>query len=110
MRLSKYLLILIILAFHSGFSQNTDSLKNLLKGNLNDTTRCNILHALVEAETDDRIWPKYNEELLQLCKKNIGSATPALKKIYLSHISEALNNKGFLAQQQGDMPSAIKFY
>ena len=72
-------------------AQNTDSLRLALKSAKHDTTRCAILNALVEAESDDNIWPKYNEQLKALAEKNI--ATKASPKIvYLKHLAAAFNN------------------
>ncbi|MDD1463659.1 hypothetical protein MEO39_27175, partial [Dolichospermum sp. ST_sed2] len=90
----KFLLlsITIVLFQINLFGQNKtiDSLKLALKNAKHDTTRCNILNAMVEAEGDHNIWPKYNEQLKVLVEKSIASnASP--KKLYLKHLAIALN-------------------
>ena len=86
-----------------------DSLSLALKTAKHDTTRCNILNAMIEAEGDDEVWPLYNNQLLELTEKNLKSS-PALRQIYLKHHANALNNIGFLAQQQGDVTKALDYY
>lgn len=104
--------LLITLAPQSinGQDKAIDSLKIAFKNAKHDTVRCNILNALVEAESDDHVWPKYNELLLKLSSQNISSTSEPLKSIYLKHYASALNNIGYLAGQEGDNPKAINYY
>ncbi len=71
-------------------------LKLALKNAKHDTTRCNILNAMVEAEGDDNVWPKYNEQLKVLSEKNI-AAKAEPKIFYLKHLAATFNNIGYLA-------------
>ena len=91
------------------FSQNIDSLKLALKIAKHDTTRCNILNAMIEAEGDDEIWPKYNEQLKALAEKNLANNTTP-KNFYLKQLGSTLNNMGYFYQQQDNIPKAIESY
>jgi serine phosphatase RsbU (regulator of sigma subunit)/Tfp pilus assembly protein PilF len=90
-------------------NKTIDSLKIALKNATNDTTRCNILNALIEAESDDNIWPKYNDQLLAIVNKQI-NAKSVFKTIYLKHFAGATNNIGFFASQKGDVKKALEYY
>jgi tetratricopeptide (TPR) repeat protein len=90
-------------------SQNMDSLKLELKNAKHDTTRCNILNTMVEAEYDDKVWPIYNEQLRILAKKNI-KTNKINKTFYLKHHTTALSNKGYLYEIQGNIPKALQYY
>jgi tetratricopeptide (TPR) repeat protein len=105
------LIIFLSIEFY-GQSQNIDSLKSLLKTDFHDTDRCNILVQLVEAESDEKIWPVYNEELKSRCESflNSSSGTNPLRKFYLRRLADALNNTGFLAYSRGDIPNSIKYF
>ena len=105
--------LLIGLIFCSGLSaqdKTTDSLKQALKTAKHDTTRCNILNELIEAESDDKIWPIYNEQLLKLAEKGAASSSTPTTTFYLIHLAGALNNVGYLASLQGDIPKALEYY
>ena len=86
-----------------------DSLKLKLKMAKHDTTRCNILNALTET-ADDKEWPLFNDQLLKLAEKNSQTANAQLKSIYLNHLAAAINNLGFIARQEGDIPKAIDYF
>jgi serine phosphatase RsbU (regulator of sigma subunit) len=93
------------------FSQNIDSLKLALKNAKHDTARCNILAVLAETAGEDE-WPLFNEQLRVLAEKN-ASVLPrdhSLKKVYLKLYAVALNNFGFLYDEQGDIPKALEYY
>jgi len=89
-----------------------DSLKQVLKRSMHDTTRCNILNQMIEAEEDDAIWPQYNEQLKALCGKNLsnGECPDNVKRVYLKYLGTTLNNIGFLASNQGDYKRALEYY
>lgn len=88
----------------------TDSIKKLLKNANHDTTRCNILNTLIESESNDSIWPKLNEQLLEISKKNIHHSDQSLKRYFSKHFANALNNKGFYKMQIGEIYSAYEYY
>ncbi|MES2512916.1 MAG: tetratricopeptide repeat protein [Bacteroidota bacterium] len=92
-------------------AQQTTSLLELFKNANHDTTRCNILSELIDSENDDKVWPTYNDQLLQLAQKGVNSSSNNGQKIFYSkHLASALNNIGFLAQNQGDIPKALTYY
>ena len=103
------LLILLTASFQLNSQDKTiDSLKNALQNAKHDTTRCNILDELIESENEDKVWIVYNDQLLKLAENGSSNAAPnsASKLFYLKHLASALNNIGFLAQNQGDIPKA----
>ena len=101
--------MLFVFLSPQAFAQDIDSLKLALKNAKHDTTRCNILNEMIEAENDDKVWPLYNDQLLKLCEHNLAKKT-SLKTFYLKHLADALNNIGFLAQQQGEIPKSLEYY
>jgi len=105
------LILTFVLFVFSFVAQNeiTDALKNKLQLAKHDTTRCNILSRLIEEEGDDAIWPLYNNELKNICEKNLKnlSGTDPLHPYYLKRLAEAYNNIGYLEQQQGHSTKAI---
>ena len=93
------------------FAQNMDSLKLALKNAKHDTIRCIILEAIIEAENDDNIWPKYNEELLTLAENNLKTITQKnpTDKFYKKYLATALGNKSYLARLSGDIPKSLEY-
>ncbi len=91
------------------YSQDPDSLKLALKNAKHDTTRCNILSLLIELESDDNVWPRYNDELGFIAKENLAKSE-LNKNIYLKHLAYALNNIGYLANSQGDIPKSLEYF
>lgn len=92
-------------------AQQTDSLAKLLKTPLHDTERCFILNELVELSGDDE-WPAYNESLYKLTESKLKtlSAKDPLKNTYLKYYAAALNNRGYLAKQQGNVLLALDLF
>jgi len=95
-----------------GQDKTIDSLKFALKNAKHDTIRCKILSILSETASDDVSWPKYNQQLLNLCESKIKSnKKPSLEhKIYLVHYALALNSAGYLAKQNGDIFKALEYH
>lgn len=88
-------------------NKTIDSLKLALKNAKHDTTRCNILNSIIELETDDNVWPIYNEQL-----KNLSKTKAALndlnKNIYLRYLAASINNNGYLANLKGNLEMFFK--
>ena len=107
----KQLFIILVLSpfFLVAQDRTVDSMKLALKTAKHDTTRCNILNALTEIASDEE-WPLFNQQLLKLAKKNSQTTNAQLKPIYLKHVAAAINNLGFLARQEGDIPKAIDYF
>lgn len=91
------------------FSQNLDSLKLAFKNAKHDTTRCNILNAMIEEESDDNVWSKYNEQLKSIAEKNLATGG-VLKKNYKKHLAASLNNIGYLANNQGEITKSLDYF
>ncbi|MES2836883.1 MAG: tetratricopeptide repeat protein [Bacteroidota bacterium] len=92
-------------------AQSVDSLKIALQNAKDDTTRCSILNQLVDAESDDNIWPKYNEQLKQIVDKNLKTEQSSeLKKFYLKYYAISLFNKGFIENMNGNVTQALTYF
>ncbi len=95
----------------SAQDKTVDSLKLVFKTAKHDTTRCAVLSKLIEFESDSKIWLPYNDQLQAIADTNSKTApTDALKKIYIKHLSGALNNKGFFCEQEGKISDALNYY
>ena len=67
---------------------------------------------LTEAENDETVWPKYNEQLLQIAEaalKTLPSSAPEYR-FYKKHYSSALNNLGVISRKKGNIPKAFECY
>lgn len=91
-------LIFSVAFFFSAAAQSKvmDSLKLALKSAKHDTTRCNILNAIIEEEQDDNVWPTYNEELRKIAEHGvkISPEDSPEGKVFKQHLISALNNEG----------------
>lgn len=95
----------------TSFSQNPviDSLKQAFGKAKNDTTRCAILSKMVETEDDDKIWVIYNDQLLKLAQSGKEKTeNEIVKNTFIRYEASAYNNRGILAQQNGDSPKALE--
>jgi serine phosphatase RsbU (regulator of sigma subunit) len=108
---------IVILFFLSILSQNAcagvvDSLKTALQNADHDTTRCNILNALIENEEDDKIWPLYNDQVREISESNLKNIKEesVLRFFFLKNLAGALNNTGYLAKFRGDIPKGLEYY
>lgn len=113
MRYTKIFIIIIFCLFGiTAESQTIDSLKSLLKTNIHDTTRCNVLNALIEQEEDDKIWGVYNEEVKRIAESNLRSLNKgsSLYNFYNKCLAGAYNNTGYIAKFHGDIPKALENY
>lgn len=92
--------------------QSMDSLKLMLKKDSHDTIRCKVLNAMIEMEMDDNIWPTYNEELRQICERNLKNYKTGehLYNLYMSYLAGTYNNDGFLANNRGEIQKALDLY
>jgi serine phosphatase RsbU (regulator of sigma subunit)/Tfp pilus assembly protein PilF len=90
-------------------AQKIDSLKLALKSATHDTISCNILNEMIDEEADDKIWPTYNEQVKNICEKNLKviSKDGSLRIFYLKNLANSFNNAGFLANQKGEIDKAI---
>lgn len=94
------------------YSQTADSLKLLLKNVKHDTTRCNILNLMIEAENDDAVWSGYNAELKTTAENNLkkNNLTKQEKQLFTKYLASSLNNLGVLYNLKNDTKNALKYY
>jgi hypothetical protein len=88
----------LILFFCLGvFSQTRlmDSLKIEFKKATHDSTRCNILNSMIENESNDTIWPLYNEQLYKIAKTYYGRPKSETRNYFLKFYALSLNNFGY---------------
>lgn len=104
--------VLVSFLYLFAFSQlsTIDSLKIVLKNAKHDTTRCSILNAMIENESNDSLWPIYNEQLKKISGKYLKNPKSDLTSYFLKHYANALNNDGFLKMQKGETFTAYEFY
>lgn len=106
-------ILLLLLAFcNFVFAQDNVDLKSKLKDyTKKDTTRCYYLDQNIEAENDQNIWIKYNQELKNITQEKSQSETdPTLKKTYLKYLSIAYNNEGAFCIYAEEYEKAIQLY
>ncbi|MBK7309969.1 MAG: tetratricopeptide repeat protein [Bacteroidia bacterium] len=108
----KALLLVLLLVDLFCYSQNIDSLKQALQKAKHDLVKCNILSLLSELETDDALWPKYNEELKLICEANLAKLNSSHPDVvvFKKHYATTLNNIGYLALQQENGPRAVEYF
>jgi tetratricopeptide (TPR) repeat protein len=70
----------------------------------------NILYQIILNCSDDAVWPKYNDQVLKLGEVLSQSNNEIIKLKGKKAIAEALNNIGYLANTEGDIPKAIEYY
>lgn len=109
---TQYSIVIAFIFFINAIGQNTDSLKLALKNAKNDTTRCSILCAMIEAEDNIAVWPQLNEQLLSLAEGRLTTATKTAPeyRLYLQYYATALNNVGYFNKIQGNMSKALEQY
>ena len=107
-----------LLASNFTFAQNTnseynriiDSLKQALNKTEDDTIKVNILLKLVEAISDDHIWPQYNDQMLKISEKIVQNKNVAIRRKGKKGMADAYNNIGFMYNNQGDIPNALDYF
>ncbi|MBC7864946.1 MAG: tetratricopeptide repeat protein [Bacteroidia bacterium] len=106
--MKKLLLLLFLFPLFSS-AQNTfeDSLLLALKHAPDDTTRCHILNILIESSYDEKKWPVFNDQMMEIAKKNFNSD---LKSVYLRYYGSGVANRGYLAKLHGQTEEALKDY
>ncbi|MBS1635536.1 MAG: tetratricopeptide repeat protein [Bacteroidetes bacterium] len=88
-----------------------DALKKTLQEAKHDTTRCRILYDLSQNASDEE-WPGFNQQLLQLSENNLKNLPPKAPayRAFQKYYAEALNNVGYLANQEGNGAKALEYY
>ena len=81
-----------------------DSILPLYHKAKQDTDKLSLLLTLSEIIEDENLWPRYNRLAYEAACKG-GDAI-----VYLRGKANALNNMGYLAQSNGNIPVAINYY
>ncbi len=93
-------------------AQNTNSDHILLQNHpQKDTTRCFLLNKVIEAENDNSIWIKYNNELQKIALDNLQKEkNKTLKNTYTKYLSISYNNDGAYQLYSEKFEKAIVLY
>ena len=117
MKKSIYIFLCLLASYFSfaqdpsgDFDRTIDSLKQELSKSTDDTIKVNILLQLVESISDDDVWPKYNEQMLQISEKIVQSKNIAIRRKGKKGLADAYNNIGFMHNNQGDIPNALDYF
>ncbi len=109
----KYWLVFIGLFFSQlQLAQNINSdLIQLQNHPQKDTTRCFLLNKVIEAENDQTIWIKYNQELQKIALDNLQKEkNTKLKNTYTKYLSISYNNDGAYQLYNEKYNEAIQLY
>ncbi|WP_043023644.1 tetratricopeptide repeat-containing sensor histidine kinase [Fluviicola taffensis] len=81
------------------------ALKNHLQ---KDSIRCELLKQRIEMEPDDRVWPKFNDELISIVSRKLKSKQLSKKGrfFYQETYCIAKNNQAYLLMSQGEAKKA----
>ncbi len=85
-----------------------DSIKKLLASLHDDTTRLKILFDVVENISDDKVWPKYNQQALELAQTLSENTNETVAKKGKEGLGRAYNNIGYLLNLQENVPLALE--
>jgi len=93
-------------------AQNTNSdLVQLQNHPQKDTTRCFLLNKIIEAENDQNIWIKYNQELRKIAVDELQKENnKTLKNTYTKYLSISYNNDGANELYNEKFEKAIQLY
>lgn len=109
MRLILYIILFFPLLL-SGQDRTIDSLKLALKNAKHDTTRCRIISALIDAQSDEKQIESYNNQLMQLAQRNsTSSKVPSEKNKYLKFLSIAYSTASYLAEEHGENENMLDY-
>ena len=97
---------------NNALSKTMDSLKLEVKQAKHDSSKCNALNYLVELESDETIWPKYNDEIKRIAEKNLKTVEPnsVLGIFFQKRLADAINNIGYLQYNHGNVAEALSNY
>ena len=93
-------------------AQNTNSdLVQLQNHPQKDTTRCFLLNKIIEAENDQNIWIKYNQELRKIAVDQLQKENnKTVKNTYTKYLSISYNNDGANELYNEKFEKAIQLY
>ncbi len=106
-----FIVCFFTLCFLNNSAQNTviDSLLSKLPLAKNDSIKARILFQLTELESNDEVWPTYNEELKKIVNTpQTKKLSPTLSKQYQLYNAFTLTNDGYLYRTHGNLVNAIE--
>ncbi|HET6246040.1 MAG: tetratricopeptide repeat protein [Bacteroidetes bacterium] len=91
--------------------QLVDSCLKVYHSSKDDTSKVNAINGIVEESEDENVWPKYNQWVFSFVQEKLATHPSSLitKSLKIS-MAGALNNIGFLHDNQGDIPLALDYY
>lgn len=105
-------IIIILVSKPLVYSQNIDSLQQILKTSIHDTTRVQVLIELSEvlyASNPDTIIPLC-EQVLSMIDSKLLIANSQEKLAFLKVKADALNNLGFFYKNHGEISKTLDYY
>ena len=105
-----FLIVFFLVNLLSAQQKKKEELIKLINESKSDSLTCSALVELIELETDNTIWPKYNQLLKENAGKYIKAKDAKTKVFYLRLYSDALVNDGFLCHENGDFKGALENY
>ncbi len=110
--MSRFLKIVFCLLLPLWGRGQADSLKKLLEQATHDTTRCYLLNRLMESENNDTIWPRYNDRMDEIAKRNLEKVKQGDKlwEIFMKYKAIVLANRAYGANLRGETAKAIAYY
>jgi signal transduction histidine kinase/CheY-like chemotaxis protein len=75
-----------------------------------DTQRVRYLIELVDSIYDEQIWPRYNEQAFTIGKRLSQDKNIEIAAIGKRYLADAINNRGYLKDNQGDYTGALIEY
>lgn len=111
---SLFILLCSILFCQDILAQATNSIVATMERDIvyaqHDTTRLRLLIHLVDSIYDEKIWPRYNEQAFELGTKLSADKNQRISYIGKIYLADAMNNRGFLKNNQGDFMAAMDEY
>ena len=94
------------------FAQSTNAIAQKLKKHpQKDTLRCYLLNEIIEAETDQKVWIHYNQELQEIAVAQLQQEkNKRLKNVYTKYLSISYNNEGAFHLYNESYEKAIRLY
>jgi serine phosphatase RsbU (regulator of sigma subunit)/tetratricopeptide (TPR) repeat protein len=88
-----------------------DSCLKVFQNAKDDTSKVQAIGFLVEECVDDKVWPKYNLLVYSLVTTKLAAQPSApVKRSLLNYLADALNNIGYLSNNKGVLPKALKYF
>jgi serine phosphatase RsbU (regulator of sigma subunit) len=105
-------LLVLSMGVRSQNLKKIDSIQNVLKKDLHDTTRIILLGLIVDEYFPQDLLrsEEIQSKILSIAEKGYASAEGPVKKFYAMSIYTSLNNIGYLHKKMGDVKTATDLY